>query len=61
MCQIDGDGPEGEDGQCLVGPTEVVPYLIETIDIGDIIPQHQYGDNKQRNTDKQTMGNAFLA
>ena len=31
--EIDGDGPKCEDGHCLVGPAEILPYYVETIRI----------------------------
>ena len=44
--QIDGDGPEGEDRESLVTPSEVAPDNLEAIGIGQAIDERCHSDQE---------------
>ena len=53
--QEDGQGPEGEAGQGLVGEAEISPYHVETVGIGDVEPEQQAGAHEKRQGDEQSL------
>ena len=52
--QIDGNGEEGEDGECLIEPSEVAPKDIK------LDKQQHHADNKDRETKEQTLNDLVL-
>ena len=58
--QINGDCPQGEDGQSLVAPGEVSPDNLEAFGIAQAIHQHTDGEQEERDADEQTLGNGTL-
>ena len=50
-----GEHPEGEDGERLVGPTEILPYHIESVGIIYLPEEYQDGHGKERRTDHKTL------
>ena len=58
--QIDGDGPQGEDRQGLVRPSEVLPNGVETIRITHLPHQHSEAKQEHGDTDDKTLGNGTL-
>ena len=49
--QIDGDGPEGEHRQGLVGETEILPDGVETVRITNLPHQHTETAQEHRYAD----------
>ena len=58
--QIDGNHPQREYGEGLVGPSEILPDDIETIGILNLPHQQGNAHQKQRNTDQETAAHGLL-
>ena len=42
--QIDGDGPKGEDGECLVAPCKVTPDNLKAFRVAEAVNEHTDGE-----------------
>ena len=60
LCQIDGQCPQGEDGQCLVGPGKVSPNHVESGLVLLAVQQEGNGSDEEGQADHQAFGNASL-
>ena len=54
-CKINGDAPQCEYRQRLVGPSEVLPYRVEAVGIADLPDKQGERRYEQRNADVQTV------
>ena len=58
--QIDRHRPQGEDGQGLVGPSEVTPNHVKALGIAQAIEQQAYRRQKHRHADIQAFADGLL-
>ena len=60
LIEIDGDGPEREDGERLVAPAKPAPDDIETLGVGHL-PDEQGDDCREHgDADVETLAHALL-
>ena len=58
--KIDGYCPQCKYRQCLVSPAKVVPDYIETVAVGDVVPQEGEREGEHRNADVNAFANRML-
>ena len=59
-CQIHGQHPQGEDGECLVGPTEPVPYHAESVRVAHLPYKQCDGAGKHGDADIESVAYGML-
>lgn len=52
--------PKGEDGECLVGPTEIFPDDVERVGIVNLPDEQKDGDDEHRNADEESLDDRTL-
>ena len=58
--QVDRQGPKREYRQGLVCPAEIVPYHVESVFVGDVIPQQCQGDSEYGDADIDALTDGVL-
>ena len=58
--QIDGDGPEGEDGKGLITPAEIAPDDVESVSITDVEKEQSERGGEKRYADVQAAAHGLL-
>lgn len=58
--EVDGYGPEGEDGERLIRPREISPYDVEAVGVLDAVYEDEEGEDENGDGDEETLGDGLL-